>query len=83
MANNKFYGYNPKPSNNKEGNRLDRVNPYEFKKGMDYELMELGCDRLGMIEYCEGRSQHALKCMCVNHNSLNNTTDFLWNEWNY
>ena len=46
MANNKFYGYNPKPSNNKEGNRLDRVNPYEFKKGMDYELMELGCNRL-------------------------------------
>jgi len=46
MANNKFYGYNPKPSNNKEGNRLDRVNPYEFKKGMDYELIELGCDRL-------------------------------------
>jgi len=46
MANNKFYGYNPKPSNNKKGNRLDRVNPYEFKKGMDYELMELGCNRL-------------------------------------
>ena len=41
---------------------------------------QLGCDRLGMIEYCEGRSQQALKCMCVNHNSLNNTTDFLWNE---
>ena len=46
MANNKFSGYNPKPSNNKDGNRLDRVNPYEFKKGMDYELMEIGCDRL-------------------------------------
>jgi len=46
MANNKFYGYNPKPSNEKNGNRLDRVNPYAFKMGMDYELMELGCDRL-------------------------------------
>ena len=46
MANNKFYGYNPKPSNEKGGNRLDRVNPYAFKIGMDYELMELGCDRL-------------------------------------
>jgi len=46
MANNKFYGYNPKPSNEKDGNRLDRVNPYAFKIGMDYELMELGCDRL-------------------------------------
>ena len=44
--NDKFYGYNPKPSNKKEGNRLDKVNPYEFKKGMDYELMELGCNRL-------------------------------------
>ena len=46
MANNKFYGYNPKTSNEKGGNRLDRVNPYAFKVGMDYELMELGCDRL-------------------------------------
>ena len=46
MANNKLHGYNPKPSNNKNGNRLDKVNPHEFRKGMDYELMELGCDRL-------------------------------------
>ena len=28
------------------GNRLDRVNPYEFRKGMDYELTQLGCSRL-------------------------------------
>ena len=28
------------------GNRLDRVNPYEFRKGMDYELIALGCSRL-------------------------------------
>ena len=28
------------------GNRLDRVNPSEFRKGMDYELIELGCSRL-------------------------------------
>ena len=46
MANDKFYGYNPNPANEKKGNRLDRVNPYEFKKGMDYELMEIGCNRL-------------------------------------
>ena len=46
MANNKFYGYNPKPSNNKKGNRLDRVNPYEFRKGMDYELTSIGVSRL-------------------------------------
>tara|TARA_Y100000592_G_scaffold93532_1_gene156858 strand:- start:468 stop:1397 length:930 start_codon:yes stop_codon:yes gene_type:complete len=46
MANNKFYGYTPDPSKEKEGNRLDYLNPYEFKKGMDYELVELGIARL-------------------------------------
>ena len=53
MANNKYSGYTPKYSNNKriEGsriidNRLDKVNPYEFRKGMDYELAEMGCSRL-------------------------------------
>tara|TARA_R110002051_G_scaffold318080_1_gene399966 strand:- start:182 stop:1402 length:1221 start_codon:yes stop_codon:yes gene_type:complete len=28
------------------GNPLDRVNPYEFRKGMDYELTAIGCSRL-------------------------------------
>ena len=28
------------------GNRLDRLNPYEFRKGMDYELTQLGVSRL-------------------------------------
>jgi PAS domain-containing protein len=28
------------------GNRLDKVNPYEFRKGMDYELTNLGVSRL-------------------------------------
>ena len=28
------------------GNRLDRVNPYEFRKGMDFELTTLGISRL-------------------------------------
>ena len=28
------------------GDRLDRVNPYEFRKGMDYELSAIGCSRL-------------------------------------
>ena len=46
MANNKFYGYTPKPEKEKEGNRLDRLNPYEFRKGMDYELTAIGCSRL-------------------------------------
>jgi len=46
MANNKLYGYTPNPSKEVEGNRLDRLNPYEFKKGMDYELTSMGCYRL-------------------------------------
>ena len=54
MANNKFYGYNPKKDEIttgwetgwKQGNRLDQVNPYEFRKGMDYEFTAMGVDRL-------------------------------------
>jgi hypothetical protein len=46
MANNKLYGYTPKTSNEKDGNRLDNYNPYEFRKGMDYELTSMGCMRL-------------------------------------
>ena len=53
MANNKYQGYNPKKEEtvpNKgtagSGNKLDRVNPYEFRRGMDYELTKLGCLRL-------------------------------------
>ena len=53
MANNKYAGYAPKKEEtlpNKgvpgSGNRLDRVNPYEFRKGMDYELTQLGVSRL-------------------------------------
>ena len=33
--NDKFYGYNPKKE--ETPTRLDKVNPYEFKKGMDLE----------------------------------------------
>ena len=46
MANNKLYGYTPKMSNEKDGNRLDKHNPYEFRKGMDYELATIGISRL-------------------------------------
>jgi hypothetical protein len=48
MANNKFSGYRPDPKKEdfEMGNRLDRVNPYEFRKGMDYELVSMGCSRL-------------------------------------
>ena len=48
MANNKYAGYTPTPSKEKfeMGNRLDRVNPYEFRKGMDLELTDMGVSRL-------------------------------------
>ena len=55
MANNKLYGYTPKKEEltvgwengpKTSGNRLDKVNPYEFRKGMDYELTAIGCMRL-------------------------------------
>ena len=46
MANDKFYGYTPHPSKETEGNRLDKVNPYEFRKGMDFELTSMGVSRL-------------------------------------
>ena len=44
MANDKFYGYSPKKE--ESPSRLDRVNPYEFKKGMYLELEEMGVPRL-------------------------------------
>lgn len=53
MANNKYQGYSPKKEENipnkgiaGSGTKLDRVNPYEFRKGMDYELTSMGCLRL-------------------------------------
>ena len=54
MANNKFYGYTPKKDEvtmgwengpKTSGNRLDKINPYEFRKGMDYELTDMGVSR--------------------------------------
>ena len=47
MANNKFSGFQPKYKDGvKSTSLLDTLNPYEFRKGMDYELTELGCLRL-------------------------------------
>jgi hypothetical protein len=47
MANNKLYGFQPKYKDGVESTaQLDRSNPYEFRKGMDYELTQLGCSRL-------------------------------------
>ena len=43
----KMHGYTPDPKKEaKEGNRLDRYNPHEFRVGMTYELTEIGCLRL-------------------------------------
>ena len=71
MANNKFYGYTPKKDESKEGwenstkvgIRLDRVNPYEFKKGMDYELTHMGCSRLAesSVEEREAATERVMK----------------------
>ena len=46
LNNDKLHGYTPNPS--KKGDRmdLDRVNPSEFRKGMDYELTQMGVSRL-------------------------------------
>jgi len=47
MANDKFYGYkrDPKKTKDNKGNidlEFESINPYEFRKGMNYELQELG-----------------------------------------
>ena len=61
--NDKFYGYTPDPSKEKEGNRLDRLNPYEFRKGMDYELTAVGCSRLAesTVEEREAATEKVIK----------------------
>jgi len=71
MANNKFSGYTPKKdeittgwdNKSRVGNRLDRVNPYEFRKGMDYELTAIGCSRLAesTVEEREKATESVLK----------------------
>mgnify|MGYP003135308609 CR=1 FL=1 len=45
------------------GNRLDRVNPFEFRKGMDYELTAIGCMRLAesTVEEREKATESVLK----------------------
>jgi len=71
MANNKLHGYTPKKdevtqgweNKTRVGNRLDRVNPYEFRKGMDYELTAVGCSRLAesTVEEREKATESVLK----------------------
>jgi len=72
MANNAYYGYTPKKeeiSAGSTGNRLDRINPYEFRKGMDYELTGLGCSRLAesSVEERENATESVLKNLEENH----------------
>jgi len=72
MANNAYYGYTPKKeeiSAGSTGNRLDRINPYEFRKGMDYELTGLGCSRLAesSVEEREKATESVLKNLEENH----------------
>ena len=77
MANDKYYGYSPKPKKGSIGvpygndNRLDRVNPYEFKKGMDYELTSLGCSRLreSTIKEREMATEKVIKNLTATHPS--------------
>jgi hypothetical protein len=64
MANNKLYGFQPKYKDTVESTaQLDRLNPYEFRKGMDYELTALGCARLqeSTIEEREKATESVLK----------------------
>jgi hypothetical protein len=64
MANNKFYGFQPKYKDTIESTaKLDKLNPYEFRKGMDYELTALGCSRLAesTIEEREKATESVLK----------------------
>jgi len=63
MANDAFYGYSPDSKKEVDGNRLDRLNPYEFRKGMDYELTNLGCSRLAesSVEEREKATESVLK----------------------
>ncbi len=50
MAHDNFYGYSNKKPEFEVGGNIDmafeKVNPYEFKKGMDFELNALGCPNL-------------------------------------
>tara|TARA_B100000287_G_C20534672_1_gene742234 strand:- start:4 stop:969 length:966 start_codon:yes stop_codon:yes gene_type:complete len=80
MANDKFSGYSSKTKNkptstsqkdmgkllgSTDNNRLDRVNPYEFRKGMDIELASMGVARLkeASMEQREEATEKVLKML--------------------
>ena len=64
MANNKLHGYNPDPSKEVDGNRLDRLNPREFRMGMDYELTAVGL--LSLSESTEDDRRKATEMVLKN-----------------
>ena len=64
MANNKLHGYNPDPSKEVDGNRLDRLNPREFRMGMDYELTAVGL--LSLSESTEDDRRKATETVLKN-----------------
>ena len=64
MANNKYAGFQPKYKDGVESTaQFDKLNPYEFRKGMDYELTKLGCSRLAesTVEEREKATETVLK----------------------
>ena len=71
MANDKFYGYNRKSTKTKgnPGNvdlEFESINPYEFKKGMNYELNKLGV--LSLREASEEDREKATETVIKNLN---------------
>ena len=70
MANNKLYGLQPKLDKTREGvDKLDRLNPYEFRKGMDLELTGMGVSRLAesTVEEREKATEIVLKNLEEHH----------------
>jgi hypothetical protein len=64
MANDKYYGFKPKSNKTIEQvAKFEQFHPFEFRKGMDYELTELGCMRLkeSTIEEREKATEKIIK----------------------
>ena len=58
----------------------DKTGTYVCPKEEPYLISrDLQCVDYGMIEYCVGTHKDNMTCHCVNHNDMNDTTDFLWN----
>jgi hypothetical protein len=69
MPNDKFYGYKRDPKKLKDNNgnvdlEFESINPYEFKKGMNYELQSLGA--LSLREATEEEREKATENVIKN-----------------